>query len=80
MSELKPRHTVEEYKKEVTKSYQSIYDFCPICKTYCFFMMSRTQAVHHIYDCIESKTYSSRTSAQFWDKIALTLHSSEVGK
>lgn len=36
------------------------YDHCPICKVQCFTYMTRTQAVHHIYDCYtltqESKT------------------------
>jgi hypothetical protein len=32
----------------------SQYDHCPICKIQCFVHMTRTQAVHHISDCLTS--------------------------
>ena len=28
---------------------------CPVCKNYSFFAHSRTQAVHHIIECMEIK-------------------------
>lgn len=35
----------------------SKYDHCPICRVFCFVHKTRTQAVHHIYDCIQIKLY-----------------------
>lgn len=30
------------------------YDHCPVCKKQCFVHMTRTNAVHHIYECLKT--------------------------
>lgn len=54
------KELIKDKQEEHSFEIKSIYDNCPICKEYSFIMHTRTQAVHHIVDCLKKHELSKK--------------------